>query len=317
MNKLLLRLSIHNTAIVFSLLTILFMIFFLSPSYKSESIFEVPGQSTEIASSGILGSFISAPSSNSYLIKSFLESEESSEIFRNSINVESVFNNPEISYFSSYKSFLWKNSFHKYYLNQINVVVDNDTNAIVLSTKAFSPNEAYMINLEIINIVSDFLDRTSRLSSYNSKTQKICDLYYINADIWGDSSINLEYQTSIELTSANELLMQRSRDFKEFCENELEKIGNQENLKNNKLFPIYEVKNINADASKKILTEMFEDSLNSVSASNQIKVIAEPILSSNSESKNIFLYVILVYFVTIISLLSIKAIIRLTSEFEA
>ena len=56
---------------------------------------------------------------------------------------------------------------------------------------------------------------------------------------------------------------------------------------------------------------MFEDSLNSVSASNQIKVIAEPILSPNSESKNIFLYVILVYFVTIISLLSIKAIIRL------
>ena len=109
--------------------------------------------------------------------------------------------------------------------------------------------------------------------------------------------------------------MTKSMRYKEECLNRLN--NNDDNLKNNSdIFPFFELKNINADASKQVLLEIYDKSLDSVTASNNLKIIAEPIKASVEEGKNIILYSILVFAICFISILSLKILTRLNDEFE-
>jgi hypothetical protein len=82
------------------------------------------------------------------------------------------------------------------------------------------------------------------------------------------------------------------------------------------MFPKYEVSSINADASKRILAEIYEDSINSIASSTEIKIIAEPLIPSNPESKNILIVSLLTFLISGILITSIKIIIRISGEFQ-
>ena len=88
-------------------------------------------------------------------------------------------------------------------------------------------------------------------------------------------------------------------------------------LQDTNLFPSFELRSINADASKKVLTEIYEESLDSFASSNNIKIIAEPILAENQEDKNIFLLSLLAFLSTFVVLVGIRKLIRLNEEFDA
>ena len=183
-------LSILHIALLISLSTVIFLILFVTPKYKSSSIIDVSIEDESLVSNSFLNSFVSSGgSSESFKLKLFLESEEASKLLQNSIDVEEIFAHDNISHFSKFRNNI---AFHDYLSSMIEVVIDPDSNAVGINSYAFEKEYALKLNLELINMVVNYLNRTARLTSFNSKTNRICDLYFINSDVLNNDAIFLK-----------------------------------------------------------------------------------------------------------------------------
>ena len=316
MNKLLINIPIIKTSFLTFLISVLFMNFFISPIFKSQSIVDISSEDELITSSSVFESFVSTGPENAFQLKAFLLSNEASMIFQNTLDFTQLFSRDGISFFSKYKS-NGRTSFHDYYTGKIDMTIDPDSNALIIDTFAFSPKDAHLINLQLINMSADFFNRKARMQSFNIKASKICELYSINSDILNLDMIDFDSDSELvsKSDSANELLLSKSMRYKDLCLERLEESG-EDDQATSEIFPFFELKNINADASKQVLLEIYDKSLDSVTSSNNLKIIAEPITPTTAEKKNIFLYSILVFVITFITLLSMKILLRLNGEFE-
>lgn len=306
--------SILNFSFLAVLGTIIFLTLFVTPKYKSSSIIDVSIEDESLVSNSFLNNFVSSGgSSESFKIKLFLESEEASRSLQNTLDIKKIFANDDISYFSRYKGNI---TFHEYLQSIIDIKIDTDSNAVNINTYAFKKEDSLKLNLELINMVVNFLNRTARLSSFNSKTNRICDLYFINSDVLNNDAIFFEDDSKIpnEATSANELLLRKALDFKEFCSENLDSESKSQLLESD-LFPSFELNKLNVDASKKVLSQIYEDSIGAFASSNNIKIIAEPMIAEDYENRNILLFSLLSFICSYILLLGLKIVLRLTDEF--
>lgn len=315
--NLILNIPIFKLSVFLSFLCYLFITFLTSPVFKSTSIIDVSSENEQIStSSSFLDSFGGTSAKDAFQLKSYLESKEASNFFEQNADIEKIFSNEEIKYLSRYR-LNGSTSFHDYFIRKIDITIDADSNSVIISTDAFNASDALYINLELINMASEFFNRKARLSSINSKASKICELYSINSNILNIEPIEYEYDEKLveKSESANELLILKSQNYRDFClENFNSRINSSENDLN--LFPSFEIKNINAGASKQILADIYNDSLDSITSSNNIQIIAEPVKSDNYESLNRLVYCILVFAISFILLVTLKVVIRLRNEFE-
>lgn len=309
------KMPIFKPSLFIAFLCFVVISFFTSQNFKSTSIIDVSIQEDNIQAPSIFDNFSTSSSKNAFQLKSFLESEEASLIFLEKIDVKKYFSSTDISIISRYREGGLK-SFHDYYLNKIKITIDGDSNSIYIDTFAFTPLQAKEINLKIINIAADFFSRKARLTSINTKANKICELYSINSNILNldPSDFNYDLQTGIESSTANELLLSKSRQYRDFC---LEKLNSTE-LKEEgiNIFPTFELRNINVDASKQVLIDIYEKSLDSITPSTNIEIISEPVLASRPEPRNSLIYSSLAFIISIIILLTSKILFRMKSEFE-
>lgn len=306
--------SILRIALFAAVFTTIFLGLFISPKFKSSSILDVSIDDDPLVSTSFLNNFVSSGgSSEAFKLKLFLESEEATRLLEDSIDVSKIFANDNISYFSSFRS---NKTLHEYLSSMIEIKIDIDSNAVNINTYAFKKEDALMLNLELINMVVNFLNRTARLSSFNSKTNRICDLYFINSDVLNNDAIFFEDDSKMpnEATSANELLLRKALDFKQFCSENLDSESKSQLLESD-LFPSFELNKLNVDASKKVLSQIYEDSIGAFASSNNIKIIAEPMLAEDYENRNIFLFSLLSFICSYILLLGLKILLRLTDEF--
>ena len=307
-------LSILHIALLISLSTLIFLILFVTPKYKSSSIIDVSIEDESLVSNSFLNSFVSSGgSSESFKLKLFLESEEASKLLQNSIDVEEIFAHDNISHFSKFRNDI---AFHDYLSSMIEVVIDPDSNAVGINSYAFEKEYALKLNLELINMVVNYLNRTARLTSFNSKTNRICDLYFINSDVLNNDAIFFEDDSTIPqgASSANELLLRKALNFKQFCSKSLDS-ETQTQLQESNLFPSFELNKLNVDASKKVLSQIYEDSIGSFASSNNIQIIAEPMIAEDYENRNILMFSFLSFICSYILLLGLKIISRLADEF--
>lgn len=316
MKKIIINIPIIKTSFLTFLASIIFMVFFISPTYKAQSIVDISSDDETVSSSSVFETFVNSGPENAFQLKAFLNSHEASTIFMNVFDVEKLFSREGISFFSKYKKSS-RSSFHDYYTKKISLAIDPDSNVLIVDTFAFSPKDAHLINLQLINMSSDFFNRKARMQSFNIKTSKICELYSVNSDVLNMDMVDLDDDSRIvtESKSANELLLTKSMRYKDLCLKRLNS-GSVNPESGSDIFPFFELKNINADASKKILLEIYDKSLDSVTSSNNLKIIAEPIIPSVEENKNILLYSILVFAISFITILSLKILLRLNDEFE-
>ena len=316
MKSIFLNLPILRVSFFAFLGCVIFMNFFITPSFKSQSILDISSDDETISAGSVFDTFVSSGPKDVYQLKAFLTSEEASGIFKDTLNTKKLFSRDDISFFSKYRQSR-RNSFHDYFQKKIFLSIDSDSNALIVETFAFSPKEAQLINLQLINMSSDFFNRKARIQSLNIKTSKICELYSINSDILNLDDIDLDFDKELVLDSetANQLLLSKSLKYKELCLSRLEQ-DDKENEKTLDIFPFFELKNINADASKQVLLEIYDKSLDSVTASNNLRIIAEPIIPSTEEDKDILLYSILAFVITFITILSLRILLRLNQEFE-
>jgi capsule polysaccharide export protein KpsE/RkpR len=305
---------------IVGIISFIFLYFFISSSYKSESILDVSLNEKESISSSLVSSIIpSSGATDSFQVKLFLESEEASLIFRSRVNIESLFQNEKITYFSKFRESRIQ-TFHDYIQNKLNILVDGDSNTLIIQTNAFSSKDAKNINLHLINMTADFFNKKSKLASSNARSNKICELYSANAGIlrMDDLYISEDYSIVDKSSSANELLVTKAELYKEQCLSQLENtsLTNDEKLNFLKI-PSFELRNINAEASKKIITDLYQKSMDAVSETDYMEIIAEPIEPDQPENKMALIYSVLIMIITWIVILGIKIIVRLSDEFSA
>lgn len=316
MRNLINKIPLIQTAIFFFVFSLVFINFFINSKYMSQSIIDVSLNGNESISSSIVGSFFSdTGSKTAYQVKSFIESKEASKQFFDRSNVNTLFNNEDLTYFSKLTN-VFNRSFHEYFQKMINVYVDGDSDALVIETFAFSAEDAKYINLQIINMTSDFFNNKARLASLNSRSNKICELYIANAGIFEIDKFGVPDDSQVvnSSNSATELLIGKTEIYKNYCLEKLEKLP--ENRKKIDVdIPSYELKNINAEASRKILTDLYQKSMDIVSEADYMEIIAEPISPQEPERKRSLLKSTLVFFIAYIVLLSLKIVVRLSNEF--
>jgi len=312
------RIPVFKTSLTISMSIILFTIFFITPEYKSESVLDVSLDANESFSSNFASSILpSSNSSDAFQVKLYLESYELSKLFKSLYDIDSFYKNSDISYFSKFKETRFT-SFHKYFNSKFNVLIDSDSNSIILQTFAFKPEDAKKINLQLINLTSNFFNQKSRLASLNKRSSKFCELYFTNAGMLNiDSSmdsLDINFLTIDGASSANELLASKARKFQDFCINEF---NTNKDIKNTGLIiPDFELKSINADATKKIISDIYSNSMDAVTEVDYMEIIVEPVVSSNPESKRIIILSILAFVLSTVILLTIKIILRLSNEFK-
>lgn len=311
------KFGVLKTSLIVSVLSIIFVTFFQSSQYKSQVIISIASNKAPSVSQSLLGTFLGDANTQAFQIKSFLESREASQLFEQTDGVTNAFQSKDIHYFSRYKPGLYK-SFYDYYLKKVKVTIDSESNTIMLDTFAFTQNDALENNLKILNMTYDFLNRSSRTAAYNAKIKKICNLYYVNSDVFSDEMLKsiMSSQSIPNVKSANELLLNKASLFRDNCLSNVSLSNDSLVSLDPSMFPKYEVSSINADASKRILAEIYEDSINSIASSTEIKIIAEPLIPSNPESKNILIVSLLTFLISGILITSIKIIIRISGEFQ-
>lgn len=311
------KFGVLKTSLLASILSIIFVTFFQSSQFKSQVIISVASNKAPSVSQSLLGTFLGDENTQAFQIKSFLESKEASRLFEQTDGVTNAFQSKDIHYFSRYKPRFYK-SFHDYYLKKVKVTIDSESNTIMLDTFAFTQNDALENNLKILNMTYDFLNRSARTAAYNAKIKKICNLYYVNSDVFSDEMLKniMSSQSIPNVKSANELLLNKASLFRDNCISNVSLSNDSLVSLDPNMFPKYEVSSINADASKRILAEIYEDSINSIASSTEIKIIAEPLIPSNPESKNILIVFLLTFLISGILITSLKIIIRISGEFQ-
>lgn len=312
------KLPIFKTSFILSLSYILFSIFFVTSEYKSESVLDVSLDQNESFSSNFASSILpSSSGSDAFQVKMYLESYELSSLFKSLYDVESVFSHNDISFFSKYKETRFTN-FHDYFNSKFNVTIDGDSNTVILKTLAFKPEDAKKINLQLINLTSNFFNRKSRLASLNKRSSKFCELYFTNAGMLNIESsldsIDSNFSNINDVSSANELLASKARKFQDFC---ISEFNTNKNIKNEGLIiPDFELKNINANATKKIISDIYANSMDAVTEVDYMEIIVEPVLSTTPESKRVMILSLIVYALSTLTLLTLKIMIRLSNEFK-
>jgi capsular polysaccharide biosynthesis protein len=314
-----LRISAPRISSIASIICAIFIIFFISPSYKSSSGLDVTSNGSNSFASSFTSSFISSGDSDAFQVKLYLESNEASDILRNKYEIESFYLKDSISFFSKFRD-PWYQNFHEYLERKINITVDSNSNTLLIDTFAFTPKEAKILNLSLVDLTSDFLNKKARLAAINSRSGKVCELYLANSGLIGLelNELKFESETAINnVNSANQLLESKADSFKEYCLNKMNNSSNISGATDKAIIniPVFELRTINAQASKNIITEIYQDSMGVISEAEYIDVVAEPIDADKSESKLTFFISLIAYIITFLFLISIKIFIRLTDEF--
>lgn len=312
---------VHKISFVAATIAAIFIIFFTSFVYKSSSALDVTSNSSDSFTPSFASSFISSSgSSDAFQLKLYLESNEASNILRHKYEIESFYVKDSISFFSKFRD-SWYEDFHSYLQKKLNITVDSNSNTLEIETFAFSPEEAKILNMSLVDITSNFLNKKARLAAVNSRSGKVCELFMANSGLVGLKLNELEFETqtlAYQANSLNELLLKKADSFKEYCLNELNNRSNIEDSSDSKSLniPAFELRSINAEASKNIITDIYRDSMSIISEAEYIDVISEPVIADKPESKSTFLMSVIVYVISFIFLITINIFIRLKDEFK-
>ena len=98
------KISVFYSSLTISIATLFFILFFVTPQYKSTSVLDVSFNDSEAFSFDLANSFMSAGvSSEAFQVKLYLESRELSTLFKNSFDINSIFGNNSITFSSRYR----------------------------------------------------------------------------------------------------------------------------------------------------------------------------------------------------------------------
>lgn len=309
-------------SIFISIIFMLVSFFYMTPRYTSESIISVSSEADPSINSamGIVNNILGSNVDNSVgdLI-SFLESDNATNDLNKAVNIESIYSSSHIDLFSRYKKNS-KVSLKKYLKKRINLKSDSSGNLVIEST-AFTPEDAFKINLAIIMISSNFFDKRQSLTSKIAIQKDLCQ-FEISKD--GITNENINFLLNIiepkssdikvgEYNSANEMLLNKADLFSEFCSSPSKK----SNLSKIDIpIPNSTLRDLNNESLKQLISNIYRNSISTITMSDALEIIAEPSIANKENSKNIFLNSLIVLLFSILFFSTLLIIYKLRKDFS-
>ncbi len=297
-------------------LTIFFLfslVFLFSSSFKSVSLVSVNDKDIQPGfSNSIMDSFIQDSPESLYQLKSFLESNDASYQFSKLIDIEDFYKSQDIKIFSRFDSFFSKR-FHDYYLSITEFTIIDESQSIQIETFGFTPDQSLKANIALIYIASEFFDQRERLSASIALAKKRCELAISKSDDINDVFIDPNFDEEInldEFNSANALIASKSAAFYDKCLN-YQLIEDSISPK----LPLSVLNDVNSSSSKLLISEIFDSKMNTLSITDNIVIIAEPIKPSEPERKRILIKALFFFLSTVLVLLSVKVLYRIKDNF--
>ncbi|MCP0914816.1 hypothetical protein NKV53_10815 [Legionella sp. 27cVA30] len=139
-----------------------YIILLQAPLYESTAkiLIEKDEKDPMNISMGFLGGG-HAPPSEIYLAREHVLSREVLDKVEKDIGIKTHFQSKQADFLSRLSKHATQNAFLKYYRHKVNAVVDQDTNEIMLTASAFSPQIAKQLLTAIILQTKDFVNRVS------------------------------------------------------------------------------------------------------------------------------------------------------------
>ena len=307
------KFGVKNLSFITSVIFIFGIVFLVSPSYKSTSLISVQDQdiSTNFNNS-LFGSLISDSPESLYQLKSFLESNDASSQFYDLVDVDEFYMSKDVRLFSRYGT-IFKKRFHDYFLDITSIKIIDDSQAIEIETFGFSSNHALKANIALIYISSEFFDKRERLSATIALAKKRCELAISKSEDINEVYIDQDFDKEInidEFISANDLIYSKSSAFYNKCLNYTlveDSISPQ--------LPTSTLTDVNSSSSKMLVSEIFDSKMDSLSITDNLRIIAEPKLAINPERKRVLLKTFLFFVSIFLVFLMIKVLIKMRDNF--
>lgn len=307
------KIGIAKISLFLTTLFLFSLIFLFSSLFKSVSLVSVDDNDIQPGfSNSLMDSFVQDSPESLYQLKSFLESNDASYQFSNLIDIENFYKSQNIRIFSRFGSF-FSTRFHDYYLNITDFTIIDESQSIQIETFGFTPDQSLKANIALIYIASEFFDQRERLSASIALAKKRCELAISKSDNINDVFIDPNFDEEInldEFNSANALIASKSATFYSKCLN-YQLIEDSISPK----LPLSVLNDVNSSSSKLLISEIFDSKMNTLSITDNIVIIAEPIKPSEPERKRIFIKVLFFFLSTVLILLSMKVLYRIKDNF--
>jgi len=295
-------------------LLFLYLSIFAAPKYISEmSIALSNNQSSSSMLAGAQGLFPTGLGGDSNIakLKLFLESMEATSRTESIFSLKEIYIKGDIIHNLMFS--ISSDDTHKIRLSNLQINVDDESNALIIKSKAFNPIDAFNLNMSIIVITNHYLNRNTRLANEIIETNKICELQSLRSDLSNNSSIESdnakELIVSNELLSGSELIIELTQKRRIDCleaPNLSMNNDNMPNLTTDMLFSAYETA-LKSITSNRLEKWNYKDSL---------EIIAEPNIPSNELNSNSLLMSLGLFIVTILIIYTSTILNRIFKEFE-
>ena len=313
LNNLLEKVGIKRLSLGVTFIFFICLVFLNSSSYKSVSIISVQDQDTQPSvSSSLINSLVNNSPESLHQLKSFLESNDASYQFSDLINIDEFYASKDIRFFSRFGTFFF-DRFQDYYLGITDFNIMDESNTIEIQTIGFTPEQALRANIALIYIASEFFDQRERLSASIALAKKRCELAISKSADINDVFIDPTFNDAINIDdfdSANSLISSKSAAFYDKCLNyELVEDSVSPSL------PLSALNDVNSSSSKILVSEIFDSKMNTLSITDNIIIIAEPIIPIQPEKKRLLIKTLFFFLTAFLILLSTKVLFKVRDNF--
>lgn len=153
------------TTFIPTVFAILYFLLIASNVYVAESRFVVRSPERQTASPlGLIlkGAGFSKAQDDSYTVQDFVLSRDALKALDDELQIKKAFSSHGIDIFSRFAGLDWDDSFeafHLYYQKKVSVQLDSASSITTLTTRAFSPADAYAINLRLVELAENLVNK--------------------------------------------------------------------------------------------------------------------------------------------------------------
>ena len=318
--KLFIKFPILFPSFAASLLYIFIAIFYISPKYSSESIISVSsGDSQSVSSAlGFVSSFLGSGISQSIGdLKAYLESDNAATDIQKLVDINDIFSSHDIDFFSRYRPESKQEI--KEYLSKVITLKADESGNLIIETYAYKPKDAYILNLAVILLSSNYYDKRQNLSSKIAIQKHICQ-YQMSKN--GFPAINLEKilnsndenQKDLidvnQFESANSMLLNKAESFSNACNSDID------NLRDTIDIPSNTIRDFNNESLKQLIGNIYSNSISAMTMSDAIEILAEPSLNTKTESKEVFINSVIFFLFCLLLSTTIQILYKLRNDFR-
>lgn len=218
------------TVVIPTVTAVAYFGFIASNIYVTESKFVIRSPQ-KVGSSSLMDVFskigMSKSDDDAFAVREYILSRDAMRVLNQELHIESAYSEQSIDFIERFPGFrFWDKSlesFYRYYQKHISVEVDGGSSIATLSVKAFTPEQALLINQKLIEMSEAFVNKlnerarqdllksaTEEVSLAKSKVEKTTlDLMHVRSqksDIQPDRQVMSQQRLTLEKNFAEQQL---------------------------------------------------------------------------------------------------------------